>query len=157
MRLLAIDPGPRESAYVCWDTEKSAPLMIHWHGANEAVLSSFYAPSTLQQLVIERISHYGTGMPAGQSVFDTSHWSGRFHQAWLDAGHPENSVFLVKRASVKAHLCGSVRAKDSNVRQALIDRYGEPGTKKAPGALYGVHGDVWQALALAVAFAEGVR
>jgi hypothetical protein len=43
-----------------------------------------------------------------------------------------------------------MRAKDSNIRQALIDRFGEPGTKKVPGLLYGIKKDEWSALALGV-------
>jgi hypothetical protein len=58
------------------------------------------------------------------------------------------------RATVKAHLCRSAKAKDSNVRQALIDLFGGKenaiGTKKTPGPLYGISGDVWAALAVAV-------
>lgn len=36
------------------------------------------------------------------------------------------------------------------MRQALIDRFGAPSTKKAPGLLYGVSSHMWAALALAV-------
>ena len=43
------------------------------------------------------------------------------------------AVIRVKRSAVKLHQCGSNRAKDANVRQALIDKMGPPGTKKAPG------------------------
>jgi len=55
--------------------------------------------------------------------------------------------------AVKMHLCGQARAKDANIRQALIDRFGGAaaiGRKAAPGPLYGISGDVWQALGLAV-------
>jgi len=58
---------------------------------------------------------------------------------------------------VKLHLCGSARAKDTNIRQALIDRYGGSaaiGKKAAPGPLYGVSKDVWSALAVAVTAAD---
>ena len=53
------------------------------------------------------------------------------------------------------HLCGHPRAKDPNIRQALLDRFGPGrekalGTKKAPGALYGIKGDEWAALAVAI-------
>jgi hypothetical protein len=42
------------------------------------------------------------------------------------------------------------RAKDQNIRQALIDRLGPPGTKKNPGPTYGVTSHMWSALAVAV-------
>ncbi len=41
-----------------------------------------------------------------------------------------------------------------NIRQALIDRFGPPGKKKAPGATYGLSGDMWSALAVAVTFTD---
>ena len=52
------------------------------------------------------------------------------------------------------HFCNSVQAKDGNIRQALIDRFGGKegaiGKKKTPGPLYGVHAHEWPALAVAV-------
>jgi hypothetical protein len=52
------------------------------------------------------------------------------------------------------HLCNSMRAKDANVRQALIDRFGPVGTKKQPGKLYGVATHYWAALGVAVYSAD---
>ncbi|MBV8782506.1 MAG: hypothetical protein JO353_14005, partial [Phycisphaerae bacterium] len=51
------------------------------------------------------------------------------------------------------------RAKDGNIRQALIDRFGPTkeraiGKKKSPGPLYGMSGDCWSALAVAVTYAD---
>ena len=58
-------------------------------------------------------------MAVGAEVFETVHWSGRFTEAlW-----PTPVVQLPRRA-VKLHLCGSARAKDPNIRQALLDRFG---------------------------------
>jgi hypothetical protein len=47
-----------------------------------------------------------------------------------------------------------MRAKDANIRQALIDRFGAVGTKKMPGPLFGVSSHYWAALAVAVYAAE---
>jgi hypothetical protein len=58
-------------------------------------------------------------------------------------------VRLIPRRDVKLTLCGSARAKDTNIRQALIDALGEVGTKKNPGPLYGVSGHYWAALGVA--------
>jgi hypothetical protein len=41
-----------------------------------------------------------------------------------------------------------------NVRQALLDKYGAPGTKKAPGLTYGISSHVWAAFALATYYTE---
>jgi hypothetical protein len=56
-------------------------------------------------------------------------------------------------------LCGSSRANDATIRQALLDRYGPGrekavGTKANPGPLYGIKADLWQALALAVTYSD---
>jgi len=42
------------------------------------------------------------------------------------------------------------------VNQVLRDRFGEKGTKKNPGKLFGVHDHIWSALALAVYSADKV-
>lgn len=104
----------------------------------------------VDEMAIEMIASYG--MPVGREVFETCLWIGRFIEAW---GGPYT---LVYRRDVKLHLCGQARAKDGNVRQAIIDRFGGKqsaiGNKKTPGPLYGVSGDVWQALAVAITFAD---
>jgi hypothetical protein len=103
------------------------------------------------RVAIEMIASYG--MAVGKEVFETCVWIGRFVQV---AG-PE-CVRLVYRKDVKLHLCGSPRAKDPNVRQALIDRWGGKaeaiGNVKKPGPLYAVKSHAWPALAVAVTAAE---
>lgn len=55
-------------------------------------------------------------------------------------------------------LCNSMKAKDSNITQALIDLFAKDtpnkgkGTKKEPGYFYGFKKDVWQAFAVAYVF-----
>jgi hypothetical protein len=96
------------------------------------------------------------GMPVGATVFETCVWIGRFIEAWGD------EFTKVYRKETKMHLCQTMRAKDSNIRQAIIDRYPatgggkkpQIGTKAQPGPLYGVSKDVWAALAVAITFAE---
>ena len=91
-------------------------------------------------------------MPVGAEVFETVRWSGRFEEAL----HPTPVVQLTRKTIV-VHLCGSARAKDPNVRRVLMDRFGgdaAKGTKARPGPLYGIHADLWAALAVAVTYAE---
>jgi len=90
------------------------------------------------------------GMPVGREVFETVRWIGRFQQAW----HKPEEVRLIYRRDVKLHLCGSMRAKDPHVWQALIDKLGPVGTKASPGPLYGVKSHARSALAVAVTAAE---
>jgi hypothetical protein len=100
-------------------------------------------------VVVEMIASYG--MPVGREVFETCLWIGRFIEAW------NSSYSLLYRRNVKLHLCNSARAKDANVAQALRDRFGEKGTRKNPGVLYGIRGDEWAALAVAVTWWDTQR
>jgi hypothetical protein len=145
--VLAIDPGPEQSAYVEWDGES---LLAYGKWPNADLLHSIRRDdSTIRTLVIEKIASYG--MAVGSEVFETCYWSGRFAEAHLSRSR-RNEVHRIERLKVKLQLCRDSRAKDANIRQALIDRFGAPGTKKNPGMLYGVSGDVWAAMAVAVTY-----
>lgn len=146
--ILAIDPGPEESALVLWAGERVLRAMYLPNGAIFAELkhrASFDIDAGVSPcpLAIEKIASFG--MPVGADVFETCVWTGRFMEAY-GAEHVER----ITRIDVKMHLCHNSRAKDANIRQALIDRFGKPGTKKQPGPLYGISGDLWSALAVAV-------
>ena len=103
------------------------------------------------------------GMPVGQEVFDTCVWIGRFYEFLTP--RIDNKISLIKRGEVKLHLCESRRAKDSNIMQALIDRFGDvnkhgkysKGTKKDPGFFYGFVADEWAAFALAVTYFDNLK
>ena len=97
-------------------------------------------------LAIEMVASYG--MPVGKEVFRTVWWSGRFAQAWIH--YQRSEPIEVYRKDVKLYLCNSPRAKDANIRQALIDLIGPQGTKKNPGPTYGVKSHAWAALGVAV-------
>ena len=126
---MAIDPGPEQSAYVSWDGEKIDLCAI---SHNEDILDIVYYNIGLFKLVIEQV--VSMGMPVGKDVFETVFWTGRFCEAMASEGHKFDRI---PRHAVKMHLCGSMKAKDSNIRQALIDRFGKPGTKKNPGLTWG--------------------
>lgn len=147
-RVLAIDPGPVQSAFLqLADGELVYAGFGIW--PNEALLTSIGLGNiAINVLVIEQVE--GFGMAVGREVFETVHWAGRFHQAALPT-----TVAMVTRKAVKLHLCGNLRAKDPNIRQALIDRFGGPASIRKGGPLYGVSKDVWSALALAVTYADG--
>ncbi len=148
MTILAIDPGTTESAFVIYDGTR---LVEFGKIENQPLLERIpHHRALCSHLAIEMIASYG--MPVGREVFETCVWIGRFVQAW---GGPYSSVY---RKDVKLHLCGSPKAKDGNIRQALIDRWGGKeraiGKKATPGPLYGVSSDVWAAVAVAVTHAE---
>lgn len=142
--ILAIDPGTEESGWCVFDgiTVVSAGVMPN-HEMLQFLMRTHFKVNSYR-LAIEMIASYG--MPVGREVFETCVWIGRFKQAWYS---PEK-VALVYRKDVKMHLCGSPRAKDANIRQALIDLIGPQGTKKQPGPTYGVKSHAWAALGVAV-------
>ncbi|MGH0031718.1 MAG: hypothetical protein ACQGVC_18165 [Myxococcota bacterium] len=148
---MAIDPGPVVSALVVLVGGNPVELLLD---RNELVLARLRCVAMKRDLhlVVEGIASYG--MAVGASVFETCEWGGRFIEAWDAGGGPWSKLY---RREVKLELCGSARAKDANVRQALIDLYGGAegkskavGTKKSPGPLYGVKKDLWAALAVGV-------
>lgn len=154
--ILAIDPGPERSAWL--EFRRGYPTKFGID-TNEDVLTVI-ARSHSMTLAIESIASYG--MAVGADVFETAVWSGRFIQRWVDdpaSRRLTSPVQRVYRRDVKLYLCGNQRAKDANVRQALIDRYGPGkeaaiGRKVAPGVLYGVKSHIWSALAVAVTAAD---
>lgn len=144
--VLAIDPGTTHSAWC--RCENGFP--IHSEKIeNTTMLCRIRGLSRAGPclLAVEMIASYG--MPTGFEVFETCVWIGRFIEAW------GGDYTLVYRKDVKMHLCGTLKANDANIRQALIDRFGPTkdraiGTKKRMGPLYGFSGDQWAALAVAV-------
>jgi len=148
MTILAIDPGPEQSAWVLWNGRFILSKAIE---DNESLISKIHnlmVPVAPNILALEEVRNT-YGMPAGISICRTIFWTGRFYEAWQTAV-PNSQIILVPRIDVKMHLCKTARARDANVRQVLIDRFGKPGRKNNPGILYGVKKDMWQALALAV-------
>lgn len=154
--IFAIDPGNELSAYVILGenlrpTEFGKITNDEMIGVIKDTFSPF-SPFAHEgcRFAIEMIGHYGTGMPAGKTVFDTCVWIGRFVQEYCSICKEEPTFIM--RKDEKMNLCGNMKAKDSNIRQALIDRFGVVGTKKNPGWFYGVSKDVWQAIAVGVTY-----
>jgi hypothetical protein len=152
IELVAIDPGTTHSGWVSLDG--NGYVVRAGVLANEVLLEQLgqSLEEHRQTLAIEWVSSFG--MPVGREVFETCRWVGRFQEAW----HTPRDVVLITRAEVKRSLCNSARAKDPNVRQALIDLYPptgggsvpQIGTAKRRGPLYGVSSHAWSALAVAV-------
>lgn len=154
MTVFAIDPGSSQSGVVTWDGGRVlyAGVLSNHEVLNEIQMTC----RSVDVLAIEEVGHFGTGMPAGKDVFRTVRWAGRFEQCWAER-RGEESVQYVLRPTIKTHLCGTPRAKDANVGQALRDRIGPKGTQKNKGPLYGVTSHAIQALALAVYVTDMAR
>jgi len=172
--LLAIDPGTTKSGW-CYLVD-GEPMDYGWFD-NEKIYTIIKSLACLT--VIEKIAHMG--MPVGADVFDTVHWTGRFH--YLVTEVMQQDVGYITRRDVKLSLCGSARANDSTIRQALIDRFGgqtkaiggkkcktckgkgwngrgrpdcedcsASGWESKPGILHGIANHVWSALAVGITY-----
>ena len=163
--ILAIDPGNTESGFALIDPITCRPVEAG-KISNEQLLDHLhqwlvYGPEDyVTNVAIEMVASYG--MPVGQDIFETCVWAGRFQQVCESFGGYGLPCDLVYRKNVKLHLCHTTKAKDSNITQALIDRFasGQPnrgkGTKADPGWFFGFKADIWQAYALAVLTADTV-
>lgn len=152
MTILAIDPGATQSGWCVYDGESVLHSGVMPNAEMLAYVERPHFRVNGCRLAIEMIASYG--MAVGREVFETCVWIGRFQQAW----HKPEAVELVYRKDVKLHLCGTTKAKDPNVRQALLDMFPrtgggatpQVGTKKQPGPLFGVSSHAWPALGVAV-------
>ena len=148
MIILGIDPGPEKSYWLTWDTERQKII-------EKEIYSDIDFPGwfLVDVVIIEDIQCFG--MPVGKSVFETAKTIGRILER---AKNRHIKAIQVSRREIKLHFCNSVRAKDSNIRQVIIDRFGSKekaiGNKKNPGILYGVKKDFWSTLALCLWFED---
>lgn len=156
MRILGLDPGNEQSAFVVWDTDTETIVeKMLW--SNVGIRNHFITYDNaldIDCVVIEMIESFG--MAVGRTVFETVFWIGRFYEV-CERVFATASMHRVGRKEVKLHLCNSPRAKDTNVRMALMDRYGVPGVKANPGKLYGVKKDQWSALSLCVYWQDKIK
>lgn len=147
MTILAIDPGPENSAFLILST---AGLPRDFDKLENAALLRHLRAGELHAdlMAVEMIASYGR--PVGEEVFETCVFIGQILEAW-----GSRPALRIKRKEVCAELCGNARGvNDAVIRQRLIDIYGGKtraiGLKKSPGPLYGIAADVWQSLALAL-------
>lgn len=161
--VLAIDPGSTDSGWALIETSDCEPLHFG-KTANTSLRTKIlagYDDIEADHVAIEMVASYG--MAVGAEVFETCVWVGRFCEAVRGNWHPWTEPDLVYRRDVKLHHCGQTKANDSNIKQALVDRFAPgvrnhgKGTKDAPGWFYGFHKDIWQAYALAVLAADRIE
>lgn len=146
--ILAIDPGNEFSAYVVLD--KNLKPICFEKIKNEELREKFFdimMDYPIKNVAIEMIACYG--MAVGKTVFDTCIFIGQLKELALTTDVIPKFIY---RKEEKMNLCHTMKAKDSNVSQALRDRFGEKGTKKNKGWFYGFKADVWQAYAVGVTY-----
>lgn len=148
VKILAIDPGSEKSAYVFLiDADLGSMGLIDNRG-----LMTLLTDVEADHIAIE------VPRPRGRTfsqVIATTLWIGRFLERARHIPFTE-----VDRKDVKNHFKeGKEKMNDSKIRTALIERWGGKekaiGSKKAPGPLYHLKADIWQALAVGLTYAEG--
>ena len=140
--IFSIDPGPVESAFVYRNAQ--GEILAFGKEPNAQARARVESLDEGAILAIEQIASYG--MAVGATVFATCLEAGRFIQAFGD----DTRLMMIPRMEVKMFLCHNSRAKDPNIRQAILDLYGgresAMGCKKSPGPLFGFHSDIWAAM-----------
>lgn len=159
--IAAVDPGEKESGYVLLSDDLRVLQATTWPNAQllkeiAAVRASLARASLAIELsrpfLMQRAGQKGAFFPS--QLLHQAAWAGIF----AASGELEDVSFYDRRA-VKLQLLGRTNGGDAEIRQALIARYGGTradaiGVKAKQGPLYGVTGDAWAALALAITHAE---
>ena len=136
MLILSVDPGTTRSGFVVIDSE-TRDVLDAGVVSNDVMLMKCRGASIagIEMLVYEQIA--AQGLAVGFETFETCFWSGAFAQAFHEshsvAASPVGSSIVrpVKRHQVKTYLCGTQKAKDANIRRALLDLYGGDAAGKA--------------------------
>lgn len=157
MSILAIDPGNIESAFVVVTDDLSSvidkgklPNADLERYIECAPIRPWYRNDPVKHIAMEMVACYG--MPVGAEVFETCVQIGRFGRHIEIVWGNVINYQRIYRMEEKTAICHNSRARDSNIRQALIDRFGVVGTKKNPGYFYGFKKDIWAAMAVAVTY-----
>lgn len=157
MRLLAIDPGNRETAFCLMDENYN----IYDKGKvqNDIMIRYIWTNAKkIDHLSVEMIA--SMGMAVGADVFDTCVMIGRIEQVCNQKEIEHDRVY---RLEEKVCICNNSRAKDTNISHALIERFAKhdlkrgKGTKTNPDHFYGFSRDMWAAFAVGVVYLDGIR
>jgi hypothetical protein len=125
--IYGIDPGPEESGLAVLQLpENFVAGFVYKNKVVEETLGRDWnsvLPFPIE-VAIEWVANYG--MAVGQETFKTCFQAGRFSKC-----NEQLPYDLIIRADVKLTLCGNMKAKDSHLRQQIIDMFG--GKEKAIG------------------------
>ena len=154
MKILGIDTGTFETGWVIYDSVKHEVIEKGING-NQG-FKDLIKDLDFDFAAIEGIQSYG--MPMGQDTIDTVVWLGRYIECIESFG--KQSKLLYKKRNINKTICNSNKAKDSNIRQAIIDMFPPSGGGKTPqigtskdqGLLYGIKSHMWAALAVSLTY-----
>lgn len=143
---IGIDPANAQSAFCVYDGDRIIECELIDNGSFFGNILDAFVSNEVSMVYIEDVTSYG--MPVGETVFSTCKYIGRLQLLLEQNNIPYE---MVRRLDIKLHHCFDSRAKDSNIRAALIERFGGKGTKKDKGFFYGIAGnDKWSACAIAI-------
>jgi hypothetical protein len=155
MYILTLDVGTTHTAYCIGNLYYD---IIEFNKVDNEYILGLINSSTLDTLAYEEFASYG--MPIGKSTMESIKWNGRYIQKAIDNNLKVVPIF---RKDVKINLCGTMKAKDTNIRQALINRFAQhdfkngKGTKNNKDVFYGVSADMWSAIALYVTYLDKLK
>lgn len=147
--VFAIDPGNLLSAFAIVDTTSYYPIKFA-KCANVEIkqeMIEFIKSTPYPIIIIETMVSMGGSV--GATVFDTCIFIGRLTELAESLGA---SVHYINRRQEKIELVGSMRAKDSDIRRALInrlavfDKVNGKGTSDHRDVFWGMAGDCWQSM-----------
>jgi hypothetical protein len=149
--IISIDPSDTIHAWAALEGTADRPILSAFgldfsveRMAGKAIPGIYNKPDFV---AIEMVACYG--MAAGAHLFDTCVRIGEL-KADIEKGLLIETR-RITRAEVKRLICGRTAANDSNVRAAIIDRFGGPYATKKGGPLYKVSKDAWAAIAVGLA------
>ena len=153
-KIISYDPGNEYTAYCLIDAKTRKPIEFGKVKNQEALDYLYHRFGELPEIeldavIIEMVASYG--MAVGASVFQTCVMIGRLTEAASVTGIPVDYIYRIEE---KTTICHDSKAKDANIRQALIDRFAQhdkkngKGTKKNPDWFYGFAKDEWAAYAV---------
>lgn len=183
--ILGIDPSNKASAYCLVELPSLKPIEFGFMEADEMLNYIEQLPNTYigVHLAIEGMENLG--MAVGKTVFDTCMLVGRllergylagrlneetyydedediygdlYETSWTVGGNDYENIKLIYRKQEKMNLCGTMRSKDKDIRQALVERFapstpnGGKGSKADQGWFYGFRADIWSAYAVATTY-----
>lgn len=177
MKIMAIDPGTTESAYVILDDQYQ--IISADKVGNDVVLSIIADAPGLDAVIIEDIEprysstdRSAAGAVMGQSTIETIKAFGRFSWQAALRGLMVRSIFRrdersclipTKRNALPPLPETAPKHADGQIRASLIRRFARHdqergrGTKANPDTFYGFHGDMWQAMAVGVTWLDQAK
>jgi len=145
--IIGIDPGPETWAFVAIGVPFTSVL-----DCAELTLAQLEKrlDGTLSAIAIEGMQPWGK-KPGSVQRDQLCYEIGRLVEWCKCLAHVLGPVGVFWPAQIRVWNTGNTSAKSSQIRAAMIDRCGPPGTKKQPGPTHGLHGPhLWDALAVAI-------